>query len=82
MSYKRKQEEKRRLKKLYEKTKYGYCAGAWYDERKKRIIRYSCHIKSEKKWCKRLTRRKLNRLSENYSNCAYKKIYDYWWQIL
>jgi hypothetical protein len=41
MSYKRKAADKRRLKKLHEATKQGYGAGAYYDYRKGRIVRYS-----------------------------------------
>lgn len=40
MSYKRKQDEKRRLKKLWDETKNGWLCGAWYRGDKKRIVRY------------------------------------------
>ena len=46
MSYRRKQEENRRLNKLYNKTKNGYGAGVYYDDTKDRLIRYSCHDKN------------------------------------
>lgn len=82
MSYHRKQEEKHQLNKLYNKTKNSYGAGAWYDEDKNRIIRYSCHIKRDKILCRRITRKRLKRNSSCYSGCIYKRFYDYWWEIL
>ena len=81
MSYHRKREENRRLKKLYDETKSGYVAGAWYDENKKRFIRYSCNNKWHKEHCRRMIRRKLKRTFRNYSGCTYKKMYDYWWEV-
>ncbi len=82
MSYNRKWEEKRRLKKLYNETKYGYGVGAFYDENKNRIIKYSCHNKWTKEHCRRMIRRRLKNKFGNYSGCIYKKLYDYWWEIL
>ena len=82
MSYRRKQEENHRLKKLYDKTKCSYGAGAYYDERKDRFIRYSCHNKWTKTYCRRITRRRLKNKCDHYSGCLYKKFYDYWWEIL
>ena len=82
MSYQRKREENRRLKKLYEETKNAYGAGAWYDERKGRYIRYSCHSEWLKTHCRRMTRRRMKNKTGRYSGCAYKKFYDYWWELL
>ena len=82
MSYHRKQEEKRRLKKTYNQTKHAYGCGVYYDERKNRFIRHSCHNKWTKTHCRRMTRRRLNRQFNCYSGCLYKKFYDYWWKIL
>lgn len=82
MSYKRKQEDKRRLKKLYEKTKYGYGAGAWFSEKKGRYIRYSCHNEWLKTRCRRMTRRKMKNIDISHKGNEYKKLYDYWWKIL
>ena len=82
MSYRRKQEENRRLNKLYNKTKNGYGAGAYYDDRKDRLIRYSCHDKNWKARCRRTTRRRLKKMEFHCSGCTYKKFYEYWWQIL
>ena len=82
MSYRRKQEENRRLKRLYSKTKCSYGAGAYYDEQKDRFIRYSCHNKWTKVYCRRITRRRLKKEEGFCKGCKYKKLYDYWWEIL
>ena len=83
MSYKRARERNRRLKKLYDKTKNSYGAGAWYDEEKERYIRYFCHDKDLKKTCRRTTRRRLKQqhLGANLNRGAYKKVFDYWWEL-
>lgn len=39
MGYRRAKERNRRLKKLYDETKNGYGAGAYYNEKKKRYIK-------------------------------------------
>lgn len=82
MSYHRKQEEKRRLNKLYNETRNSYGAGAYYDYEKNRIIKYSCHRKQEKLHCRRMIRRRLKNQTGCYSGCIYKRFYDYWWSIL
>lgn len=58
MSYHRSQERNRRLKKLYNETKNSYGAGAWYDEKKGRYIKYSCGGRKYKKYLKKYQARK------------------------
>ena len=82
MSYRRSRERNRRLKKLYEETKYSYGAGAWYDERKKRYIKYSVGSKEIKKYLKKLSSRKARRYKGEMQNCDYKRTFDYWWELL
>lgn len=81
MSYRRKQEEKHRLKKLYKETKNSYGAGVWYNEEKHRYIRYTCHNEWTKTYGRRLIRRRLKNKDCPFG-CFYKKFYDYWWEIL
>ena len=81
MSYKRKVEDKRRLKKNYEETKNTYGAGTWYDETKNRYIRYSCNNEWFKTHCRRVIRRKLKKNTELSGRYSYKKYFDYWWII-
>ena len=81
MSHRRKEEDKHRLKKLYNKTHSSYGAGAYYDNQKERYIRYSCHNERIKTHCRRITRRRLKREEAKCNNCTYKKMYDYWWEI-
>lgn len=83
MSHKRKREDNRRLKKLYNETKNGYGAGAQYSEKKNRYIRYSCHNAWLKARCRKLTRKRLkNDIDAPISKGGYKKFFDYWWELL
>lgn len=81
MRYGDKVREKRLLRKLYNETKNSYGSGAYYDEDKNRLIRYSCN----EKWAKNQGNRKIRRLSieESIPNGkVYRKVYDYQWVIL
>ena len=83
MSHRRKSEDKRRLKRLYEKTKNSYGAGAWYSDKKNRFIRYSCHNAWLKRYCSKITRTRMKNILENSNSKAeYKKIFDYWWILI
>lgn len=82
MSHKRKLEDKRRIKKLYEKTKCAYGAGAWFDERKGRYIKYSCHNKWLKTHCRRMVRRRMKNIGMAQKGNGYRKLFDYWWELL
>ena len=81
MSYRRSRERNRRLKKLYNETKYSYGAGAWYDEDKGRYIKYSCGGKNYKKYLKKLCSKKARKYKGDMQNCDYKKTFDYWWEL-
>ena len=83
MSHRRKSEDKRRLKKLYEETKHQYGTGVWYNDKKNRFIRYSCHNTWLKRHCSKITRTRMKNILENSNSKAeYKKIFDYWWILL
>jgi hypothetical protein len=83
MSHQRKSEDKRRLKRLYEETKNGYGAGAWYNDKKDRLIKYSCHSTWLKRYCSKITRTRMKTIFENpREKCNYKKYFDYWWILL
>lgn len=81
MSYKRVEQRKKRLEKLYNETKHGYAAGVYYDRRKERYIRYYRGNKWLKVHCSRITRRKLKDTEAIYNRGQYKKLYDYWWEL-
>ncbi|MCI6366999.1 MAG: hypothetical protein MR911_10970 [Spirochaetia bacterium] len=81
MNYKSKQEEKRRLQKLYNKTKTSFGAGAYFDNKKNRIIRYYIYPEG-KKFLKRLSRRTVRRNKEKLNGSLYKRLYDYWYELL
>lgn len=81
MDYKSKQEEKRRLQKLYNETKTFFRAGAYFDDKKGRIIRfYVCP--EGKKFLKKRSRRAVRHNKENLNGSLYKRFYDYWYELL
>lgn len=83
--HKRRLNDLRRLRKLYEETKHSYGRGAWYDEAKGRIVEYSfsdCSNKSS--YAKRASNRKV-RHSDNtvcYNRGKYRRLYDYWREMI
>ena len=81
--YFRSKERDRRLKKLYDATKSGYGAGAWYNEEKKRYIRCSnSNTTGYTKWLRRLSNRRIRRMKDvTLNNGQYKKVFDYWWEL-
>lgn len=82
MSYRRSKEDKHRLKKLYDKTKNSYGAGAWYNEKKERYIRfYSSNTPGYTKYLRRIANRKVRRAKIPLKYSQYKKLYDYWWTL-
>lgn len=83
MSYRRSKERKKRLKQLEKETWHSYGAGAYYDEDKKRYIKYSCHNSWLKKHSRRMIRHRLKEDKEIFQKgCKYKRKYDYWWILL
>ena len=83
MSHKAARERNRRLKKLNKETEHSYGAGAWFNEKKGRYIRYSCHNKALKKQCRRATRRRMKNMKDTAPRGGfYKRVFDYWWELL
>lgn len=83
MSYRRKQEDNKRLQRLYDETRNSCCSGAYYDKRKERIIQYSLsNGSSYPKYLKRQSNKRI-RKSRRYllKRGHYKKLYDYWWLL-
>ena len=81
MDYKSKQEEKRRLQKLYNETKTFFGAGAYFDDKKSRIIRFYIYPEG-KKFLKKRSRRAVRRSKEKLNGASYKRLYDYWYELL
>ena len=82
MSYRESTERNRRLKKLYDETKNSYGAGAWYDAKKKRYIRYTCGGKNYRKCLKKLSSKKTRKYTGDMQRSDYKKTFDFWWELL
>lgn len=79
----------KRLAKLNEKTKYSYGRGAFYDEGRHRFVRYSVCDSSVRRMHNRRCRRKQKQsMIHNVDNICtakgnyYRKMEDYWWDIL
>lgn len=85
MSHRRKQQDKRRLKKLSEQNKMHdrNVSGAYYDEDKQRYVRYSPSRKgsSYPKYLRRRANKMMRRRKGLFSNGMYRKAYDYKWMI-
>lgn len=86
MSWKRSKERKKKLIKLYNKTKHKYGKGVWYDEDTDRYYKYSCNngkksnrVVYYKNCSNRLIRRR--KLSDSVSRTTLKKEYDVKWKI-
>ena len=82
MSHKRKTEEKRRLRRLYDETKNSYGAGAYFDERKNRYVRYSVSGRGGRaKYLRMVGNRKVRRAKKTSDHGGYRKVFDYWWEL-
>ena len=73
-----------KLAKLYTETKDKYGVGAWFNERKNRIIKDSIQNASVRTACNRRFRHRLNsgRYDTVANGGAYRKHEEYWWAIL
>lgn len=83
MDWASKQEENRRLKKLYDETKWNCFAGAWYDEAKKRFIKFS-QPTERKKFAKRQSVRRIRSSSDELisgKGCRANRLFDYEWEV-
>lgn len=83
MDWASKQEENRRLKKLYNETKWNCFAGAWYDEAKKRFIKFS-QPTERKKFAKRQSVRRIRSSSDELisgKGCRANRLFDYKWEV-
>lgn len=82
MSYRRSKERNRRLKKLYDKTKNYYGCGVWYNDKKGRYIRYyPSNVTGYTKYLRRLSNRKVRKTKDIPNGNAYKRVFDYWWEL-
>lgn len=82
MSYRRCNERNRRLRKLYKSTKNYYGHGAYYDKKKQRYVRYSVDRNGYKKYLKRYYNKKIRKSSDIDNHNGYRKLYDYWGNLL
>lgn len=81
MSHRRKGEENRRLKKLYEEThKHSYSwGGAYYNDNKNRYVRIRTSRSGFPKYVRRLANKRIRqRKMETLNNSRYRKASEYW----
>lgn len=82
MGYRNSQERKRRLIKLYNETKNSYGSGAYFDDEKKRYIQYSVsNSRGRSSYLKKVSNKKVRRTRNNFSNGAYKRVFDYQYEL-
>lgn len=78
--------EKLKRQRTYRATKNAYGAGVFFNEDKDRYVKYSCNNKGLRQALNRKARRKMNRsISEETSrepDGHYRKMEDYWWNLL
>jgi hypothetical protein len=83
MSYRRKQQEKQKHKKLYEETKNKYGKGLWYDPRKERFIVVSMSDNTKRvRYLKRQCNKAVRRRKGIYNRKTYRKLNEYWWVLV
>lgn len=81
MGYRRSQQDKHKLKKLYEETRTKYGSGVYYNEDKGRLIFYSARGSGCPKELRRRSNKKLRRSKDTLNHGLYRRIYDYWWEL-
>lgn len=86
MGYKRAKERNKRLKKLYNETRYDMgSGGVYYSPKKRRLVKYSYSRKSKApKYYKTLSNRAIRKLKLEElgkSPAEYKRYFDYWWNL-
>lgn len=79
MGYRRAAERNRRLKKLHENTRHTYGAGAYYSDRRGRLVRYSVNSKRVRQAGNRKLRRR--KIDFAPSSGWHRKAFDYWWTV-
>lgn len=84
MSYKRCVEDRARIRKLYNDVGHHYTPCVYYDERKGRIIKtyLSSGRKGRARWLKRQSNKKIRKYKGYIRKGAYKKVFDYWWELI
>ena len=82
MGWRRSQERKRRLKKLCSLTGYGVTGGAYYDAKKRRTVRYYISDYPCAGYLRRQANRAVRRARDVPDGGRYKKVYDYWWNVI
>ena len=83
MDWASKQEENRRLKKLYDETKCNHFAGAWYDKDKKRLIKIS-QPTERKRFAKRRSVKRIRSSSDELisgKGLRANRLFDYKWEV-
>ena len=82
MSHKLKQEDKRRLERLYEQTRHSLDGGACYDKRKGRLIRYTWNKGTGlTKHLRHCGNHAVRRAGLALHGAQYRRLFGYWWKL-
>ena len=79
MSHRRKMKEKHKLKHVYNQTKSFYGVGVYYDEDKKRYMRW--YAPRIGKFYRRISNKKVRHAKYLINGNSYRKYFDYWWEL-
>ena len=80
MSWKQSRERQKRLKKISENTGDNGVRGAYYDEKKERIVRLSVGPRCGR--MRRISNRKTRRTRKEYAQYGgYRKVFDLWYEL-
>ena len=82
MSYRRSEEDKCRLLKLYSITKHHYGRGVYYNGIRRRYKRYSIGTPKYKRYLRRCTNKRVRHSNFVGNHSKFKRTYDYWWNLL
>lgn len=80
MSYRRKQEDNRRLKQKYKIAGTHYRAGIYFNTDKNRFMRYY-FSPAIKKFFKRQAAKKVRKYRHHLHGNEYRKVDAYWWHV-
>lgn len=79
MSYRRKKEDKRRLNKIYTTAGNAWFIGAYYSDKKDRIIRI--YQGKMAKYFRKYTNKKVRKEKDLAQHGKYRRVFDYWWNL-
>lgn len=82
MAYKQARNRRKKLIKTYNETRTRYGGGVWFDDDKNRYVKCNAsNTPGYTKLLKRISNKKVRKISDLGNYSAYRKSYDYKWEI-